>query len=454
MARRIASNSADFETVISAKFRTTPIAETITKISGLPASAIVYKCAASSYWQFRVFLEGTQRKRSTKQEELAKAKTTAKLIYADLLQSVNSGETKAKPSSAKTLQLIANSLWAKNETRMLNAELNKSKVSNDKSVFERHIKPYFANTDVKKIDTDMLDGFKSYLAKQKLKPATQLSYINIVMALLKQAQIVKYITHVPAKPKVRVDDEARGYFDDADYAKLINTATAAVGQQYEFTSKVGKVYRRIPITSELPLLIDFMVNTYVRPTDIAVLRHKHVHTVEQRGIKFIELRHPATKRHNNHMMGTEQSFLSYFYVKSLQEKQGKAKPEDFVFAPDLANRETALDMLATQFTAVLEMAQLRKDDEGKPRTMYSLRHTCIVRSIHKGVPIEMIATNSRTSSEMIRRFYGSHVNSVRFMGTAFVDREVEAREKRVGGIKAKYNLKLPKPDTLTDGQGN
>ena len=183
MARRIASNSADFETVISAKFRTTPIAETINKISGLPASAIVYKCAASSYWQFRVFLEGTQRKRSTKQEELAKAKTTAKLIYADMLQSVNSGETKAKPSSAKTLQLIANSLWAKNETRMLNAELNKSKVSNDKSVFERHIKPYFANTDVKKIDTDMLDGFKSHLAKQKLKPATQLSYINIVMAL-------------------------------------------------------------------------------------------------------------------------------------------------------------------------------------------------------------------------------------------------------------------------------
>ncbi len=452
MAKQSKPALMDHETVITDKFRTTPIAATISKITGLPTSAIVYRCAASSYWQFRVFLEGKPRKRSTKQVELLKAKDAAKVIYAEMLLSVHAGETKAKPSSAKTLQVIANSLWAKNETRMLNAELNKSKVSNDKSVYERHIKPYFANTDVKKIDTDMLDEFKSHLAKQKLKPATQLSYINIVMALLKQAQVKKYITHVPLKPKVRVDDEARGYFDDADYEKLINMASAVIGHQYQFTSKQGAVYRRITFTDELPLLIDFMVNTYVRPTDIAVLRHKHVHIVEQQGIKFIELRHPATKRHSNHMMGSEQSFLSYSIVKSFQGKQGMAKQEDFVFAPDLANRDTALDMLATQFTALLAITQLRKDDEGKPRTMYSLRHTAIVRSIRKGLPIEMIATNSRTSSDMIRRFYGSHVKSVRYMGTAFVDKEVAAREKRVEQLKSntKYDLTPPAQDSLTD----
>jgi len=450
MAKRTKPASMDHETVISDKFRTTPIPESITKITGLPTSAILYKCAASSYWQFRVFLEGAQRKRSTKQVELLKAKDAAKVIYAEMLLSVHAGETKAKPSSAKTLQVIANSLWAKNETRMLNAELNKSKVSNDKSVYERHIKPFFANTDVKKIDTDMLDEFKSHLAKQKLKPATQLSYINIVMALLKQAQIKKYITHVPLKPKVRVDDEARGYFDDADYEKLITTAKSVVGQQYEFKSKEGNVYRRITITGELPLLIEFMVNTYVRPTDIAMLRHKHVHEVEQQGIKFIELRHPATKRHNNHMMGSEQSFTSYFFVKSYQKKHSKAEEQDFLFAPDMENRDTALDMLATQFTAVLEMAQLRQDDQGKSRTMYSLRHTAIVRSIHKGLAIELIAANSRTSSEMIRRFYGSHVKSVRHMGTAFVDKELVAREQRIEQLKAKFDMTPPPPESLFD----
>ena len=452
MAKQAKPALMDHETVITAKFRTTPIAATISKITGLPTSAIVYRCAASSYWQFRVFLEGKPRKRSTKQVELLKAKDAAKVLYAEMLLSVHAGETKAKPSSAKTLQVVANSLWLRNETRAKNRELNKDRVRNDQYVYERHIKPFFGNTDIKKIDADLYEDFKTYLANKDLQPSTQLSYINIVMALLKQAQIKKYITHLPMKPKVRVDDEARGYFDDADYAKLMKTAHASVGQKYEFKSKDGNVYRRITITPELPLLIEFMVNTYVRPTDIAVLRHKHVHEVEQQGIKFIELRHPATKRHSNHMMGSEQSLWSYFMVTSFQKKLGKCEPADFLFASDLENRETALDRLATQFTAILELAQLRKDDEGKPRSMYSLRHTAIVRSIHKGLAIETIAANSRTSSDMIIRFYGSHVKSVRHRGTEFADKEVEAREKRVKQLKSnsKYDLTPPAQDSLTD----
>lgn len=450
MAKQAKAALMDHETVISDKFRTTPIPESITKITGLPTSAILYKCAASSYWQFRVFLEGAQRKRSTKHVELLKAKDAAKVIYAEMLLSVHAGQSKAKPSSVKTLQLIANSLWTKNETRTKNGELNKQKVKNDQYVYERHIKPFFANTDVKKIDADLLDDFKTYLANKDLQPSTQVSYINIVMALLKQAQIKKYVTHVPLKPKVRVDDEARGYFDDADYEKLIKMAKAAVGQKYEFKSKDDVCYRRITITAELPLLIDFMVNTYVRPTDIAVLRHKHVHEVELQGIKFIELRHPATKRHSNHMLGSEQSWFSYQLVKTYQGKHSTSADQDFVFEPELTNRETALDKLATQFTAVLEMANLRQDDEGKPRTMYSLRHTAIVRSIHKGLPIELIAANSRTSSEMIRRFYGSHVKSVRHMGTAFVDKEMVAREQRIEQLKAKFEMTTPPPESLFD----
>ena len=74
--------------IVSDKFRTTPIKSTITRITGLPKSAILYKCQASTYWQFRVFLEGKQRKRSTKEEELAKATRQAKLIYSEMLNSV------------------------------------------------------------------------------------------------------------------------------------------------------------------------------------------------------------------------------------------------------------------------------------------------------------------------------------------------------------------------------
>jgi hypothetical protein len=36
------------------KFRTTPITSSITRVKSLPKSAIIYLCAASQYWQFRV----------------------------------------------------------------------------------------------------------------------------------------------------------------------------------------------------------------------------------------------------------------------------------------------------------------------------------------------------------------------------------------------------------------
>lgn len=41
---------------------------------------------------------------------------------------------------------------------------------------------------------------------------------------------------------------------------------------------------------------------------------------------------------------------------------------------------------------------------------------------------------------MVARFYGSHVKSVRNRGTAFVDKEVEARNKRVEALTKKYDV--------------
>lgn len=450
MPKRSKAQQNNAMPMVSEKFRTTPIKSTITRISGLPKSAILYRCEASSYWQFRVFMEGKQRKRSTKEEELAKATKQAKLIYSEMLTAVNSGETKQQPTSRKTLNVIAKSLWAKNETRVKNKELHKDKVEKDKYVFKRHVWPFFKDKDVKHIDGETLEEFKTYLANKDLSPATQLSYIQLVMSLLNQALLKRYITHVPPKPRVRVDDEARGYFNEEDYDKLKKAALKNIGVVYEFRNKDGKVYRRTKITPELYLLIDFMVHTYIRPTDIGVLLHRHVHVVVRNKIEFIELRHPSTKRHRNHMLGTELAIRRYQAIIGYRKNRDmfgdmlrldnssanqpieppRIGPDDYLFMPEMENRETALDALATQFTALLEIAKLRQDAEGKPRTLYSLRHTAIVHSIHKGLPLEMIAANARTSSEMIRRFYGSHVKSVLYMGSAFVEAEEKVRNAR------------------------
>ena len=81
------------------KFRTTPITASITRVKSLPKSAIIYQCAASQFWQFRVFLEGKQRKRSTKEADKELAQKKAKLIYAEMLQSVNGADKPPMPAT-------------------------------------------------------------------------------------------------------------------------------------------------------------------------------------------------------------------------------------------------------------------------------------------------------------------------------------------------------------------
>ena len=436
MGKRAEAVLADGERVISDKSRANPIPASIKKIKGLHPSAILYKCEASSYWQFRVYLEGKLRKRSTQEIEFEKAQRKAKLVYAEMITSINSGETKAEPSSRKSLDVIAKSLWAKNETRIKNKELNKDKVAKDQYVYERHIKPFFARVDVKDIDADLLEQFKTYLADKDLSAGSQVSYIQVVMALLAEAQKKKLIVHIPPKPRVRTDDGVRGYFNDQEYNLLLKTVRANIGKTHELKGKDGRVYRRIPITAELFILIQFMVETYIRPTDLKVIRHRDVHVVTKAGIKFITLRHGETKKHKKQMTSTEQGYRRYMMLKELHHLEDQAKPEDYIFMPRYANRDTALDNLATQFTIMLEKSGLRTDAESKPRTLYSLRHTAIVHSIRKGLDLEIIASNSRTSTDMIRRFYGSHVDSVFDMGDAFLNAEKSKRDARYDKVNA------------------
>ena len=433
------------ERAISDKFRTTPIKSTITPLKKLAPTAILYKCEASSYWQFRIFLAGKARKRSTKEEDINKATRAAALIYAEMLQAIHGEEIKREPTSKKTLQLIAESLWAKNRVRIKTEGLHKDKVAKDTYIFERHIKPFFSRYDVKDIDAEALEEFKIYLAEKDLSAATQASYIQLVMSLLKQAQIKRYITHLPPKPKIRVVDEARGYFDDDEFSQLQRAAYDLVDKTHDFKTADGKVYRKTKITDELRLVIEFMLNTFIRPTDIAVLKHKHVHKIVRNGMEFIELRHDTTKGHNNYMLGTGKALNVYLDVVEWQKRYNSAEPNDYIFQPKSLNRESALENISTQFTALLEMTNLRTDSEGKPRALYSMRHTAIVQAIRKGLPIPLIASNARTSVDMINRFYGSHVKSAANQGTVFVDTEMAIRNKHydfVNDLANKINVEF------------
>jgi hypothetical protein len=52
-------------------------------------------CAACIYWQFRVYLENAQRKRSTGDGDRPETEHKAKLVYAEMLQTTLNNRRKA-----------------------------------------------------------------------------------------------------------------------------------------------------------------------------------------------------------------------------------------------------------------------------------------------------------------------------------------------------------------------
>lgn len=73
------------------------------------------------------------------------------------------------------------------------------------------------------------------------------------------------------------------------------------------------------------------------------------------------------------------------------------------------SRKYAMSTMSKQFSEALKRADLKTDKSERQRTLYSLRHTAIMKRLINGAPIKAVADNAGTSVAMIDRFYGSHL---------------------------------------------
>ena len=65
--------------------RTVPIPSTITAVAGYPNKLVVFKIAASKFWQVRCFIAGRTHRRTTKTTSLKQAQRFARWFYENLL---------------------------------------------------------------------------------------------------------------------------------------------------------------------------------------------------------------------------------------------------------------------------------------------------------------------------------------------------------------------------------
>ena len=385
---------------VTVKNRLTPIPESIERIRGYPQTLIVYKTNASKYYWVRFFFNGKNRIKTTKSENSKDAKTFAIQFYKDALLDISSSKKSNKKSA---VSVVANAFFSTTE-RASNTQTYKSDINR----YRQNILPFFKEQDIATITNAQLNEFVEELHKTKIKPATIKHHIVVLRKIMKFAIANQLMINLPVFPRITGKLQTsvkRDYLTKDEYAKVIKSAEKLA------TAKV-KV-RTQTITLQMKYLIQFMVNSFIRPSDLRVLKHKHIKKRGQGRDAWLTLNHPATKTNANEVQAMPATVGIYTsLVQQLKDEKLSVKPDDYVFFPQIReNRTTAMEVISRLFKRIIEESKI-EEKTGKKITLYGLRHTAIMfRLIIGNVDTLVLSRNARTSQNMIDKFYASHLTT-------------------------------------------
>jgi hypothetical protein len=400
-------------TPIQVRHRTTATEKV--PVLGYPDKLSIYRLNASPYWWVRYWEKGETFRKSTKTRCRQAATAFAKQFFSDIKHRIQHGPTAACTASA--FDTVLKSLLASERAKLNRGELTKISYDNQVYRYDKKIRPFFQNVDVTDLDYAMVNEFLNEIRTDDLSSSTISAYIRLVRKVLRHAARQRLIAFVPEIPTVSIKDNPRGSFSASEYLLLVRTARKLMGQRIgvEVNARSrraqGTVDRFGRIGRDLPWLIRFMVNAFVRPSDIKFLQHKHVTVVRGRHT-YLRLNLPETKRHDRPIVTLQAAVAVYERLLAWQQSQGRGQPDDYVFLPEQSDRGQALESLGWQFRHAQTVAGVGGiTANGQRRTLYSLRHTAMTFRLLYGRRVDLLtlARNARTSVEMVERFYSSNL---------------------------------------------
>jgi hypothetical protein len=389
--------------------RTVPIPDTLTPVPGYPDKLKIYQIAASAFWQVRCFDNGKSIKRSTGTTDKREAFKFAKNLYEEIIFDKRNGVAITKTTR---FDVCAKKMLEMQAARVARDDFTKMSHDNDIYLLDGKILPVFRDKDITEIDHQSLQDFVAKIGGD-LKPSSIQRHLAIIRKVLDYASDRNLLKALPKFPKIPKKDEPRGWFTEKEYAALLVRANELVGterairQEPKGKQTQGNLVRNLKFTIDLPKMIEFMVNSYIRPTDLKNMQHQHVEIVRNMHT-FLRLSLPESKKHDKPIATQAKAVTVYEELCTAHAADGLAGDQDYVFMPEFPNRDTALRRLQQQFNELLDDLGFKTGPRGEARTIYSLRHTCIMYALkHHTADHVTIAKNARTSVEMIERFYAS-----------------------------------------------
>ncbi|OEJ64078.1 site-specific integrase [Magnetovibrio blakemorei] len=167
--------------------------------------------------------------------------------------------------------------------------------------------------------------------------------------------------------------------------------------------------KELQAMSILPIYVDLILGTGARPSTLARMTRQSIKEDEQGRLLLRGL----TKKGGKHADVLPRSIIP----TDIGEKAIRRllKYHDNRSA---TSRKTPLLPITTHhlnrlFCKVLDDLDLREDEIGGSRSIYSLRHTYINQRFRGGVDVQTIASNTLTSVQMIDRYYQNIKNELR-----------------------------------------
>lgn len=383
----------------------------------------VYKRPNSECWQCSSYLAGRNRRKSTKEESLSKAKEFAEDWYLQLRGKLRSGEIKTEKTFRE-----ASEQFLREYDIITQGQRSKVYVEGQHWRSRVHLVPFFGQMGLSEITAGQVQEYRIHRLQEAVKkrgkpPAHNTMHQEIVTLrqTLKTAVRHGWLDRLPdlsepyrSSPKI----SHRAWFSPEEYKKLYEAtrkrAREPLNPRYKWESE------------QLHDYVLFAANTGLRPDEARRLQFRDVTVVEddatEETILEIEVRGKRGVGYCKSTAGAVRPFERLLARRRLAradeeagsgevKRQGPRKPGSGDWRDPKPTELIFPKSHRDLFKTILDEEELRTDREGQARTAYSLRHTYICLRLLEGADIYQIAKNCRTSVEMIEKYYASHIKT-------------------------------------------
>lgn len=415
-----ASNDTNFKRL---RHRTSAITESISPIANYPSKLRIYLTNASPFWQVRCYIKDRVYTQSLRTIHRRVAINSAKEFFhqkvADIYGTKIIERQNQKIDKVLLFKDFVQPTLAIEQARASRNELSKLGLTILRNRLYKTVLPFFSEIPITKVSYNELANFIQKLAERNSSSTTVQQYLVAIRKVLTYAYVNNHINQIPKFPSVKIKNQARGSFTLLEYKTLVRTAKQKINHQIDALNDTQKKRGRFLvadytlITNELQWVMRFMVNSFIRPSDLKNLQHQHV-TIVRAQHTYLRLNLPESKKHDKPIVTLQAAVFVYEKLLAHQKRLNLAKPTDYLFMPTLKDRTHLLLYLGWQFMFIQKHANVQANaSNGQNRTLYSLRHTSITFRLLYGKNIDLLtlARNARTSVEMIEKFYSSNLTA-------------------------------------------